>query len=94
MILCEWCESESAVTSKTTVYWELPDGTRAIEITDTPGVQCKECGMVYQEEDTIIQLEDQLLLIDTDQVAKSISYQKLMEIPRRLKRNYFRYDEL
>ena len=29
---CAWCKSEKVVVSSDKVYWELPDGTRAIEI--------------------------------------------------------------
>jgi YgiT-type zinc finger domain-containing protein len=32
---CEWCGAEATIGSGT-VYWELPDGTRAIEIKETP----------------------------------------------------------
>lgn len=29
---CMWCDSTEAKESLNTVYWELPDGTKAIEI--------------------------------------------------------------
>ncbi len=35
MKTCEWCGELEAVPGRNTVYWELPDGTRAIELTDT-----------------------------------------------------------
>jgi uncharacterized YokU family protein len=88
---CEWCEAENATELTCTVYWELPDGTRAIEITDTPGMKCSACGMEYQTEKTIEELEDQLLLIDTKKIGKIITYQSLMAQPRLLKRNYFKF---
>lgn len=89
---CEWCEANQAEAIKCTVYWELPDGSRAIEITETPGIQCQSCGIKYQLEETTNQLEDHLLLIDTSKIGKSIDYQHLMDQPRLLKRNYFRFD--
>lgn len=88
---CEWCESENVAERTCTVYWELPDGTRAIEITETPGMKCSSCGMEYQTEKVIEELEDQLLLIDTTKVDKSISFDSLMAQPRLLKRNYFKF---
>jgi uncharacterized YokU family protein len=88
---CEWCEEEAVIEITCTVYWELPDGTRAIEITETPGMKCSSCGMEYQREATIEALEDQLLLIDTSKIGKEISYKTLMDQPKFLKRNYFRF---
>lgn len=66
-----------------------PDGTRAIELTDTPAMVCASCGMTYQEETTIKEIEDQLLLIQTKKLPESLTYQQLMETERILKRNYF-----
>ncbi|PWW30204.1 putative YokU family protein [Cytobacillus oceanisediminis] len=86
---CAWCESKNICDSKETVYWELPDGTRAIQINDTPSTVCNECDMVYQSDDLVKEIEDQLFLIDTKKIGKEISYTKLMEQPRLLKRNYF-----
>lgn len=40
---CEWCESTQVELVFTPVYWELPDGTRAIEIEETPTVRCFDC---------------------------------------------------
>jgi uncharacterized YokU family protein len=88
---CEWCEDQKAIKIKNTVYWELPDGSRAIEVVDTPAVKCDKCTMEYQEEDTINQLEDQLLLIDTSKIGSSITFNSLMKQPRLLKKNYFRF---
>lgn len=86
---CEWCDSTNINEITDSVYWELPDGTRAIEITDTPAVSCRECAMTYQKETTVKGIEDQLYLIDCKQIGKTISYQELMNIPRLLKKNYF-----
>jgi len=38
----EWCVGR-AEKGEVTVYWELPDGSKANEITETPAVICKEC---------------------------------------------------
>lgn len=87
--LCEWCQSTRINHSTGPVYWELPDGSSAIEITNTPTVNCLDCHMSYQTEAVVKLIEDQLLLINTRTLAKQISYQQLMELPRILKRNYF-----
>lgn len=73
------------------VYWELPDGTRAIEITNTPTIICNACEMTYQADVIVKEIEDQLILIDTDLVDKVVSFSKLMSFPRFLKRNYFEF---
>ena len=87
---CAWCKSEKVVVSSDTVYWELPDGTRAIEIKETPTIICKNCQMNYQTDLVVKEIEDQLLLIDTNQIqSNSITYEELMKIPRFLKKNYF-----
>lgn len=86
---CEWCGKNQAILDVNTVYWELPDGTKAIQITNTPCMKCKHCGMEYQEEEVIKKIEDQLFLIDTKLLDKTVSYEKLMEMERILKRNYF-----
>ncbi|WP_257350461.1 YokU family protein [Pseudalkalibacillus decolorationis] len=87
---CMWCGSNEAYQDKKTCYWELPDGTRAIEITEMPSVACPDCGMIYQEETLIDDIEDQLMLINTKLLPNSISYSVLMEQPRLLQRNYFK----
>jgi uncharacterized YokU family protein len=87
-LLCDWCGGNADI-GLTTVYWELPDGTRAIEINDTPAVICDECKMVYQSENIIKQIEDQLFLVDTKKIDKSLTFEELMALPRLLKRNYF-----
>ncbi|TXC90475.1 YokU family protein [Metabacillus litoralis] len=88
---CEWCGKSDVKETENTVYWELPDGTRAIEITNTPAMSCNLCGMDYQTEERIEELEDHLLLIDSSKIDKVISYEKLMLQPKLLKRNYFKF---
>jgi len=87
-IQCEWCQSVAEM-GKHTVYWELPDGTRAIEIINVPSVICSTCGMIYSTDDVTKEIEDQLLLVDTKNITKTIKYKELMKLPRLLKRNYF-----
>jgi uncharacterized YokU family protein len=86
-ICCEWCGAE-VMTGSGTVYWELPDATRAIEITETPAVVCTECEMVYQTEAVTKEIEDQLFLVDTKKIGNTIIFKELLELPRLLKRNY------
>jgi uncharacterized YokU family protein len=86
---CDWCDSPNIRDAKQSVYWELPDGTRAIEITETPAVICKDCDIIYQTDEVTKNIEDQLFLVDTKKIGKSISYDELMAMPRLLKRNYF-----
>jgi uncharacterized YokU family protein len=87
-INCEWCGGK-ATKGEDKVYWELPDGSRAIEITATPTVNCEECEMVYQHDNVIKEIEDQLFLVDKKGIGNTISFKELMELPRLLKRNYF-----
>ncbi len=89
MSKCEWCSSENIKPVTDKVYWELPDGTKAIQIDDTPAVHCLDCQMTYQTELITKEIEDQLFLIDTKKLAKVITFEELMEQPRLLKRNYF-----
>ncbi|WP_204414705.1 YokU family protein [Bacillus tianshenii] len=86
---CKWCDADEAIENKNVVYWELPDGSRAITITETPSRSCQACGMEYQEDDITKEIEDQLFLINTKDLEGEISYEALMEKPRLLKRNYF-----
>jgi uncharacterized YokU family protein len=88
---CKWCEKHTAEDVKKTGYWELPDGSRAIQIDDIPSIECTDCGMVYQDDEVIGEVEDQLYLIDTTKLGNIISYKALMEQPRLLKRNYFKF---
>lgn len=89
MGICEWCGSEKTDTIMDTVYWELPDGTKAIQIEGAPTVECFGCGMKYQTEAITKEIEDQLYLIDTKILEKVITFSELMAQPRLLKRNYF-----
>jgi uncharacterized YokU family protein len=90
---CLWCEADHASRAKSTGYWELPDGSRAIEIQFIPSILCANCGMEYQEDQTVEEIEEQLLLIDTKRLPKITTYQKLMEQPRLLKKNYFDFNK-
>ncbi|WP_342431966.1 YokU family protein [Neobacillus sp. FSL H8-0543] len=89
MAFCEWCESEKIIGGTASVYWELPDGTKAIEIVETPSITCNDCKMTYQTEQTVREIEDQLYLIDCKQLGSTVIYNELMKIPRFLKKNYF-----
>ncbi|AZB43212.1 YokU family protein [Bacillus sp. FJAT-42376] len=86
---CEWCGSEAIASAEMNVYWELPDGTRAIEITGAPSVECASCQMKYQEAHVVKEIENQLFLIRTANLEDCISYVQLMAEPRILKKNYF-----
>lgn len=87
--VCEWCNEEGAYEAWESVYWELPDGTRAIKITGTPTLICDDCGMIYQADSTVKEIEVQLFLVDRQGLAREIAYKDLMALPRILKRNYF-----
>ncbi|WP_257985456.1 YokU family protein [Bacillus sp. V5-8f] len=89
MEICPWCEQGTLSDIFDTVYWELPDGTKAIEITDTPSKLCGGCSARFQADDIVKEIEDQLFLINTSQLGKSISFEQLMKVERLLKRNYF-----
>ncbi|RBP01203.1 YokU family protein [Rossellomorea aquimaris] len=89
---CQWCEDLQAYRSNGNVLWELPDGSKAIKISETPQILCNNCGIVYTEEAITIEIEDQLLLIETDQLGDEVSYRDLVKMERKLKRNYFRFD--
>ena len=86
---CAWCESKKIVQGTENVYWELPDGTRAIKISDVPSVKCQQCNMIYQTDSLVKEIEDQLFLINTNIIGQEISYTTLMKQERLLKRNYF-----
>lgn len=86
---CMWCEGEEAIESVNTVYWELPDGTQTVTIEETPCIACSNCGMHYQSDTIVKEIEDQLFLIYTKDLPKQIKFTELMERPRLLKRNYF-----
>ncbi len=86
---CAWCESENIIYGTEHVYWELPDGTRAIKISDVPSIICQQCNMTYQADSLVKEIEDQLFLINTNIIGQEISYTTLMKQERLLKRNYF-----
>ena len=86
---CTWCEGENIVQGSNDVYWELPDGTRAIQIKKTPSVKCLNCGMEYQSEKTVEEIEVQLMLINLKHLPDSLTFEGLMKVERHLKRNYF-----
>ena len=46
---CMWCDSTEAKESLNTVYWELPDGTKAIEIQETPCISCSSSGWTINQ---------------------------------------------
>ena len=89
MELCQWCEQPKAIKVMESVYWELPDGTKAIEISNVPSFHCKYCEARYQSDETIKEIENHLFIIDTKNIEKSLTYEQLMEKPKLLKRNYF-----
>ena len=87
--ICPWCSMEGLTEVHESVYWELPDGTRAIEIKETPSKHCSHCEAFFQSEETVKEIEDQLFLVDTKKIAKVTSYKDLIKMERLLKRNYF-----
>ncbi|WP_108671458.1 YokU family protein [Peribacillus acanthi] len=86
---CEWCEEKQIQETTASVYWELPDGSRAIEIKDTPTIKCPICEAEYQQETIVKGIEDQLFLVDRRKITSPINYKDLMEMERILKKNYF-----
>jgi uncharacterized YokU family protein len=87
--VCEWCNSANVERITDSVFWELPDGTRAIEITETPTLFCPDCDMIYQSEPIVKEIENHLYLIDCKHLGKMVTFEELMGIPRLLKKNYF-----
>jgi uncharacterized YokU family protein len=87
---CLWCEEDGAEIHLTTVQWQLPDGSRSIELTDVPSVKCSLCGADYQEEDVVEKIETQLLLVEGKHLPFSMKYEDFMKMPRCLKRNYLK----
>ncbi|WP_163100896.1 YokU family protein [Peribacillus alkalitolerans] len=86
---CEWCDEEEIQVTTSSVYWELPDGSRAIEIKDTPTIKCSNCDAEYQQESIVKGIENQLYLVDRKKINSPINYKDLMEMERLLKKNYF-----
>lgn len=93
MKTCQWCESVNIVETTNTVYWELPDGTKAIEIRETPCIECHECHITYQTDETVNVIEEQLFLINTKLLEKTLRFVELLQQPRLLKRNYFDFSK-
>ncbi|MCA1030339.1 YokU family protein [Bacillus timonensis] len=91
MPVCQWCNSSEAIESENTVYWELPDGSRTITLTNTPCIQCKDCHMTYQTEKVIEEIEEHLLLIDTKKLEDVLTYEEFKATPKWLKYNYFNF---
>ena len=89
MEICPWCEFGKLESVTDSVYWELPDGTRAIEISDTPSYYCDNCRALFQSDEVIQNIEEQLFLIDTKQLGSQTTYAELLQMKRLLKRNYF-----
>lgn len=89
MEVCPWCEAAKPISVLDTVYWELPDGTRAVEINDTPSFYCDNCRASFQSDEIVKGIEDQLFLIDTKKLERKTAYEELMKVERLLKRNYF-----
>ena len=89
MEICPWCEVGELESVTDSVYWELPDGTRAIEISDTPSFYCDNCCALFQGDEVVEKIEEQLFLIDTKQLGSPITYEDLLKMKRLLKRNYF-----
>lgn len=87
--LCMWCEEEKARTIKTSVYWELPDGSRAIEIQEVPSFYCDGCQATYQTDERVRDIENHLFIIDTKKLEDVLTFDELMAKPKLLKRNYF-----
>ncbi|WP_088010570.1 YokU family protein [Gottfriedia acidiceleris] len=86
---CDWCGEDNVQETKAVVHWELPDGSRAITITDVPSYHCEQCKFTYQKEEMVKSIEDQLFLISTKLLPVSVTFDELMKQPRLLKRNYF-----
>ncbi|PYZ94598.1 YokU family protein [Salipaludibacillus keqinensis] len=90
---CKWCNSVNAFDSLEPAYWELPDGTRAVEMKDVPSIKCPDCDMVYIEEDMIEKIETHLMLINTKNLGATFTFKEFMDQPTLLKKNYFALNE-
>ncbi len=86
---CHWCETPGVQTVKESVFWELPDGSSAIEIQSVPSRRCTACSAVYQDDETVKGIENHLFIIDTSKLERILTYEELMAKPKLLKRNYF-----
>ncbi|MFE0505152.1 YokU family protein [Peribacillus butanolivorans] len=63
METCPWCEIGKLTSVTGTVYWELPDGTRAVEITETPSSHCENCKALFQSDEIVKGIEDHITYI-------------------------------
>jgi uncharacterized YokU family protein len=54
-------------------------------------VKCNDCGMEYQAESLVQEIEDHLFLINTKDLGKKISYPEFMSVEKILKKNYFKF---
>ena len=89
MEICPWCEVGELSSVTDTVFWELPDGTRAVEITETPSFYCDNCRALFQSDEIVKEIEDQLFLIDTKKLFNKTTFEDLLKMKRLLKKNYF-----
>lgn len=87
---CLWCGEDGGISGLATVYSELPDGSRRIELKSVPSVKCSLCGAEYQEEDVAEKIETQLLLVESKYLPLSVEYEDFLKLPRCLKRNYLK----
>ena len=86
METCPWCEVGELSSVTDTVYWELPDGTRAVEIAETPSFYCDNCRALFQSDEIVKEIEDQLYLIDPKQLGNQTTFKELLKMKRLLKK--------
>ena len=86
METCPWCEVGELSSVTDTVYWELPDGTRAVEIAEIPSFYCDNCRALFQSDEIVKEIEDQLYLIDTKQLGNQTTFKELLKMKRLLKK--------
>ena len=85
---CMWCDSTEAKESLNTVYWELPDGTKAIETKRHHAfLFLMWYGLSIRSNSE--RNRRSIVLIYTKDLPKQLTYEELMGRPRLLKRNYF-----
>ncbi|MGG1518818.1 YokU family protein [Paenibacillus oryzisoli] len=78
---CVWCDAEATQDSVKDCYWILPDGKKAIQITDVPAIACPACG-TYVLEATSQLIEEKLYWHDVAALGSVFSYSALMKAPR------------
>ncbi|KQU25299.1 hypothetical protein ASG65_16390 [Bacillus sp. Leaf13] len=54
-----------------------------------PWCEIGNCKALFQSDEIVKGIEDQLFLIDSKQLAKQTKYEELLKMKRVLKRNYF-----